>query len=63
MNKGNGEKLLKPREAANYLGIAIGTLHRHRKSGRGPDYVQIEGVIRYDKTKLDLYIQQKGVKP
>jgi len=63
MKNNNGSKLMKPRQAANYLNIHVGTLHNYRKQGKGPPYILIEGNIRYDQLMLDLYLKHKEVTP
>ena len=63
MKNNNGEKLMKPRQAANYLNIHVGTLNKYRKQGRGPPYILIEGNIGYRRAMLDAYLDEKGVMP
>jgi len=63
MKNENGEKLMKAREAANYLNMSVMTLTRYRKEGKGPPYLRIEGSIRYDKNILNAYLREKGVTP
>ena len=51
--------LPKPRlttdEAANYLHLKAGLLHRLRKDGGGPRFFKLGKVVRYDPIDLDLW--------
>lgn len=55
-------QLLRSSEAAKILKVHPGTLPNWRKEGVGPDYVVIEGVIRYELSALHEYINSKKVK-
>ncbi len=60
------ERLLKPVEAADLLGISVAGLKLWRKTGIGPRFVRIgdesgpKARIRYRKTDLDEYMQSLG---
>ncbi len=41
-------ELVATRRAAQFLGRSPATLKRWRYEGTGPDYVEIEGRVRYD---------------
>jgi|Deesub1362B_J571_1020462.scaffolds.fasta_scaffold58691_1 predicted site-specific integrase-resolvase len=57
------KELLTEKEAAEFLGIARGTLANYRSAGKGPPYVKIEGTIRYRKADLEAYIEAHRVDP
>ncbi len=50
---------LRPREAAQYLGIAAQTLAKWRSNGGGPPYVKICGVILYLVEDLDRFLDER----
>ena len=51
-------RLVNTREAAEILGRSPATLKRWRYEGIGPDYVEMEGRVRYDVAVLLEYIRQ-----
>jgi excisionase family DNA binding protein len=53
---------MKPREAANYLGLAENTLAKNRAGVADIPYIRIGGSIRYDRTALDEYMKMKGIR-
>lgn len=50
-------------EAAEYLGVAIGTLYNMRYKGLGPKYRKAPGGIRYRMRDLDQWKNQNTVNP
>lgn len=55
--------MLRPREAAEYLGVTTETLRAWRQRGVGPDYVQHEdGHARYPAERLVRYIETRTVR-
>jgi hypothetical protein len=48
-------RLLKPKFAADYLGLTENTLAKWRMRGSGPDYMKFGNAIRYDFTHLREY--------
>jgi Helix-turn-helix domain len=48
-------RLLKPKSAADYLGLTENTLAKWRMRGCGPDYMKFGTAIRYDSTHLQEY--------
>ena len=51
------DRLLKSREAAEYLGRSTGTLANWRCMGRGPRFVGSGSGVRYRLSDLDAYIE------
>jgi hypothetical protein len=51
--------LLRPSEAAEYLGMATGTLARWRVSGKGPRYCKIGARVRYPLTSLAEFLRRR----
>jgi hypothetical protein len=51
-------ELVNTRSAAEILGKSVATLKRWRHEGVGPDWVEIEGTVRYDLAVLVEYIHQ-----
>lgn len=49
-------QLLNNDEAADMLGISRRTLPVWRVQGRGPKFVKIGKLVRYDRTELDAWI-------
>lgn len=50
-------RLLRPANAAEYVGLATGTLANLRCRGGGPPFRKIAGRVRYDVSDLDLWIE------
>ena len=53
---------LKPREAANYLGIALSTLYLW-KSNRRLRFTTIDKVVRFKVTYLDKFMAENAREP
>ncbi len=56
-------QLLNTREAAKLLGRSPATLKRWRHEGVGPDWIEIEKRVSYDREVLLKFIQQHTKKP
>jgi excisionase family DNA binding protein len=51
------ELLLTPKEAAEFLGIPLGTLAQWRSQRRGPPYIKLEErLVRYRRSDLEEYL-------
>lgn len=50
------EFLLTPREVARMLATTTDLLRKWRERGTGPEYVKIEGLIRYRPEDVDQWI-------
>jgi len=48
--------LLREAEAARRLGTSVRTLQKWRCNGKGPRFVRLSRVVRYDPTDLDTFI-------
>ena len=46
---------LNTRQAAEWLGLSMRTLHRYRVSGRGPVFHRFGGRVRYLRADLDAW--------
>jgi predicted site-specific integrase-resolvase len=46
---------MKPREAADKLGVAVSTLDQWRWQGRGPLFVKVGRLIRYREEDLEAF--------
>ena len=56
------DRLLKPQEAAQVLGVSVATLAARRSDGKGPPYIKA-GQIRYLMSDLKSYIGTNRVVP
>jgi hypothetical protein len=56
-------ELVDTRRAAEILGRAANTLKRWRAEGVGPDYIEIEGRVRYDVAVLLDFIRKNTRTP
>jgi predicted DNA-binding transcriptional regulator AlpA len=54
------DRLLKPRDAANLLGLSESTLAKLRLSGGGPEYLKLGRSIRYARKSLDTWIAARA---
>jgi len=53
----HSELLLTPKEAAEFLGIPLGTLAQWRSQRRGPPYIKLEErLVRYRRSDLEKYL-------
>ena len=48
-------RLLKEREAAQFLTLKVATLRRWRWYGRGPRYLKLGGAIRYELAEIEAF--------
>jgi excisionase family DNA binding protein len=56
--------LLTPKEAAEFLGIPLGTLAQWRSQRRGPPYIKLEErLVRYRHSDLEEYLSGHLVEP
>lgn len=55
--------LLNEAEAAAFLGIEAKTLTRWRWAGKGPKYVKVGALVRYNLADLEAYITGATVTP
>ncbi len=59
---GRPKTLLTPQEAAQFLGVLVGTLAHWRSERRGPPYVKLEGrLVRYRLSDLEEYLARHSV--
>lgn len=55
--------MLKPREAAEHIGVTTQTLRHWRERGGGPPFVRLEtGRVRYPADELLRYIDRRTVR-
>jgi hypothetical protein len=52
------QKLLKPADAAEFLGLSTSNLAKRRMTGEGPRFVKMNGAVRYDLEGLRAYVNQ-----
>lgn len=53
----HSEVLLTPKQAAEFLGIPLGTLAHWRSQRRGPPYIKLEDrLVRYRRSDLEKYL-------
>jgi predicted site-specific integrase-resolvase len=57
------ELLINERDAAKVLQIHKVTLATWRHEGRGPTYIKIGKNIRYRPSDIDVYLEQRTVRP
>ena len=57
------KRLLRPREAAEYLGKPYGTLQNWRSKDYGPPYIKCGNSVRYDPADLEAYIAKHKIDP
>ena len=50
-------RLLNIREASEILGVSSVTLRSWREKGQGPEYIQMDGKVKYDSGKLDEWMK------
>jgi hypothetical protein len=54
MNDENG--LVREAEAARLLGLSVRTLQKWRWSGKGPEFLRLNGAVRYHRGDLDRFV-------
>jgi len=50
-------------DAARLFGLQPITLHLWRRRGRGPEYLRLEGKVRYRRDDLESYLRECKVTP
>jgi excisionase family DNA binding protein len=55
--------LLNTTEAAEVLRLGVATLHRWRKAGKGPPYIEMGRKVYYRRTDLDRWIEEQQRQP
>ena len=55
--------LLNTAEAAEVLRLGVATLHRWRKSGKGPPYIEMGRKVYYRRADLDRWIEERQRHP
>lgn len=58
----NTKKLLPPAEAAEHLGVPVVTLSDWRHKGRGPSFIKVGRLVRYDPEDLNTWINARKVR-
>jgi predicted DNA-binding transcriptional regulator AlpA len=53
-----GARVLRARDAAAYLGLAMQTMARWRVEGRGPRFTKFGGAVVYQLRELDQFIER-----
>lgn len=53
----NDDPLFDTPGAAEYLLSSVPTMERWRRVGQGPDFCKMSGLVRYQKSALDRYIE------
>ena len=56
---GDHDKLMTPRQLAQYLESSISALSQYRALGIGPEYFKIGKMVRYRKSDVDKWLEQK----
>lgn len=56
-----GLELLTEEKACKMLGIKKGTMKKWRSAGKGPTFIKLGRVIRYERNKLTDYIKERKV--
>ena len=55
----HSELLLTPKQAAEFLGVPLGTLAQWRSQRRGPAYIKLEDrLVRYRRSDLEAYLTE-----
>ena len=52
-------RLLKPKQAAAYLGSSVSALSQYRALGIGPEYFKIGKMVRYRISDIDKWLEDK----
>lgn len=53
----SNQALLPTPQAAPYLGVSPGSLHRWRKHAKGPDYLRVGHKVFYRPSDLDRWLE------
>ena len=57
-----GRRWLRVPDAADHLGIGVGTLNKLRTYGGGPRYAKLGAVVVYDPADLDAWAAERKVR-
>jgi ParB-like nuclease domain len=57
------QRLLKPADAAEFLGLSTSNLAKRRMTGEGPRFVKMNGAVRYDLEGLQADINRFAARP
>ena len=60
---GNEQNALSLQQASQYLGVSQAALRAWKRDGRGPAFFRAGKLLRFRKSDLDLWIQQRLVDP
>lgn len=52
-------RLMTQEEVAEYLGVSVGTVENWRYRRVGPDYIPVEGSIRYRPAAVEKYLDTR----
>lgn len=52
------DNLIKPIDLAKLLGVTTQTLTRWRKEGLGPEWIKLNGSVRYRREDVESYLDQ-----
>ena len=58
---GSGPNLLTERDLAQRLGVSLHASRKWRHERRGPQYIRVEGAIRYRSEDVDDYLSSRTV--
>lgn len=62
--KGNGDRLVPPKEAAQLLGVSVSTMAKWRATGRGPTFVKLgsepQSGVRYRMADVRAFIEKSS---
>jgi predicted DNA-binding transcriptional regulator AlpA len=53
------DPLLNQGQAAHLLGLSVRTLERHRVTGTGPHFIKLGRLVRYRKSDLARWIEER----
>jgi predicted DNA-binding transcriptional regulator AlpA len=55
------QRYLSEKQTAEYLGLSVKTIQRHRGTGLGPAYIKAGGRVLYDLHDLDNWMQRHKI--
>lgn len=55
----NSTPLMRPRQAAEHLGVAVASLAKWRVSGDGPEFLKLGAAVRYRMQDLDAWVESR----
>ena len=58
---GEKDKLMTPRQLAQYLESSISALSQYRALGTGPEYFKIGKMVRYRKSDVNQWLEQQRI--